>query len=302
AIVRAGGQVIVRAWAIASEGALLRYFWTVEAGRVAGQGTEVSWDLTGVQQNPFPYTATVRVIGPGGMTTDCTLRVFVASPEYGTEGGLRSGREVGRRWLLPDQIEAEGYGLYSYLLFGAMPEGEAPNSYLEAIKAYFRLIPHLEALEKYFKPGELNVMYLPIQKLPPDIQAVTPEWVLAHYDYTRARYLMRALPGSNRAGPYLVSTLLPLGQTSRLPEQHLFQDLSAVPPDLVSLWVREFLNQAAQQDFSHEGTAAKLVLQLRTTIARLAIALPAVETALRRLGLPDIGTAVKTWIVWSPAG
>jgi hypothetical protein len=301
-VVRAGGQVTVRAWASASEGALLRYFWTVQAGRVTGQGAEVRWDLTGVGKKAFPYTATVRVVGPGGMMADCTLRVFVESPEYGTEGGLRGGREVGRRLLRPDQIEAEGYGLYSYLLFGTQPDGEDRERYRKAIEAYFRLIPHVAALEKYFEPPQLNAMYLPIQKRPPDEHAVTAEWVLAHYDYTRARYFMRALPGSNRAGPYLVSTLRPLSQTAVMPERYLFQDLSAVPPPLVSLWVREFLNQVAQQDLWQESTAAMLALRLRTTIGQLAIAVPEVQKALKDLGFPDIATTVKAWITWQAPG
>lgn len=301
-VVPAGSQVVVRAWASAPEGASLRYFWTVEAGRVTAQAAEVLWDLTGVRQSLSSYGATVRVLGPDGVAVDCTLRVFVASPLYGTGGRDRSGRESGRMLLPENESEANGYGLYSYLLFGAMPEGEAHESYLQAIQAYLTLIPHLVALEKYFKPHELNVMYLPIQKLPPDTQTVTPEWVLSHYDYTRARYLMRALPGTHRGGPYLVSTLQPLGQTTVTPEQYLFQDLSTVPPQLASLWVREFLNQAAQQDFSQEGSTVMLVLRLRTTITRLGIALPEVEAALKRLGLPDLGTVVKTWITWRSSG
>jgi hypothetical protein len=239
------------------------------------------------------------------MMENCTLRVFVAPP-YGTEAGSRGGRETGRMLLPAKQLEAEGYGLYSYLLFGAPPEDDDRERYLQAIAVYLRLIPHLAALEKEdygFKPRELNVIYLPIlEALPPENQDVTPEWVLAHYDYTRVRALMRALPGSNRAGPYLLSTLRPLGQTTVTPEQYLFQDLSAVPPRLVSLWVGEFLNQATQQNFWEEKTAAMLSLRMRTTIAQLARALPEVQEALKRLGLPDIATAVKSWITWRLPG
>jgi hypothetical protein len=297
-IVRAGNRVTMHAWASAPEEASLRYVWTVEAGRVAGQGAEVIWDLAEVRQSPIPYKAEVRILGSGGMTADCKLRVFVAPPFYGVEDGGRGGREAGRLFLSEDQPEAEGYGLYSYLLFGSPPSGGVQGRYLEAIAAYLRLVPHLAALEKYFKPRELNVIYLPTQKPPPDTEAVTPEWILIHYDYARARYWMRALPGTNRAGPYLVSTLHPLSQTTAAPERYLFQDLSAVPPHLVSLWVEEFLNQAAQEQFWREATASALAVRMRTAIAQLAIALPEVQAALKRLELPDIGTGVKDWIAW----
>jgi hypothetical protein len=86
------------------------------------------------------------------------------------------------------------------------------------------------------------------------------------------------------------------------PEQKPFQDFSTVPTPLISLWVKEFLNQAAQQDFSQEGTAVMLAPRLRTAIARLAIALPKVEAALKRLGLPDTGTVLKTCITWHSPG
>jgi hypothetical protein len=301
-VVRSGGQVAVRAWASASEGALVRFFWTVEAGRVLGQGSEVSWDFAGVPQNPYPYQAKVHVFGPGGMRSDCTLRVFVASPDYGSREVLRGGQEVGRNWLLPDQTEDQGYGLYSYLLFGSRPEGESAKRYLQSIEAYLRLIPDLAALQKHFKPQELNVMSLPLLQPPSDPPAVTAEWVLANYDYSRARSLMKALPGTNRMGPYLVSSLVPLSQASVRREKYLFQDLSTVPPKLVSLWVREFLNQAAQQEIWQESTGAMLALRMRTTIGQVAIAFPEVQDALNRLGLPDISTLLKGWIAWKTPG
>jgi len=298
-IVGSGGQVTVRVWISIPEGTLLRYFWTVEAGRVMSQGAEAIWDLARVRPSTSPYKAEVRVLGPAGMMENCALRVFVAPP-YGGASSSRGGRETGRMLLPAKQPEVEGYGLYSYLLFGVPPAPEDRERYLQAIMAYLRMIPQLVALEKEeygFKPHELNVIYLPIlEALPPETQEVTPEWVLAHYDYTRVRALMKALPGSNRAGPYLVSTLRPLGQTTVTPEKYLFQDLSVVPPHLVSLWVGEFLNQAAQQNFWQEKTVVKLALQMRTTIAQLALAVPEVQEALKHLGLPDISTAVKGWV------
>jgi hypothetical protein len=294
----AGDRVTLRTWTSAPEGTVLRYSWTVPAGRIQGQAAQVMWDLHGVEASPLPYTATVHVLGPGGMTTDCALQLIVAPQGYGSESAHRGGLEIGRSLLLPNQQEKAGYGLYSYLLFGAPPDGEARARYLQAIAAYLRLIPHLAALKQYFKPRDLNVMYLPMQQLPSDTQTITEEWMLIHYDYTRTRSLMRALPGTNRAGPYLVSSFQPLDKTTAAPVPYLFQDLSVVPPSLVSLWVSEFLNQVAQQNIMKERTGPILVLRIRTIIEQLAITMPEVREALKRIGLPDIGTVLKSWIEW----
>ncbi len=56
--------------------------------------------------------------------------------------------------------------------------------------------------------------------------------------------------------------------------------------DLAAWWIREFLNQAAQERFWEPKTADVLVLELRTTIAALASA------------LPDVQKALDTWISW----
>lgn len=75
-------------------------------------------------------------------------------------------------------------------------------------------------------------------------------------------------------------------------------DIAAVPPDLVDLWVRKLLNQAAQEQFWRQETAAALALRMRTTIARLAIGLPEINTAFKRRGMPDIPTTIAGLINW----
>jgi len=65
--------------------------------------------------------------------------------------------------------------------------------------------------------------------------------------------------------------------------------LSAVPtkpPDLISWWVRAFMDQAAQEHSWNTLTMQSLVLKLRTTIAIVAV------------GLPDVGKSVGQWISW----
>jgi hypothetical protein len=133
----------------------------------------------------------------------------------------------------------------------------------------------------------LNIAYVPVRALP-ERQAPT-ERLLAEYDYARARSLLRLFPGSNREGPYVVSSLRPLGnsnQPAAMPNPYLFQDLSKVPPHLVSSWVKEFLNQAAQERFWEDRSAERFALRLRVTVGVLAAALPEVKKAL------------DTWIAW----
>jgi hypothetical protein len=190
--------------------------------------------------------------------------------------------------LLAGEPEAPGYGLYSYLLFGSQPTEEARERCLRAVEAYWGLIPEIASLEQYVKRKELNIAYLPVRTLPG--QPPSTAGVLESYDYARARSLLRYVPGANREGPYILSLLRPVGDSAGADvlRPHLFQDLSRVPPPLVATWVREFLNQAAQERFWEERTAESFALRLRATVAVLGVALPEVKKAL------------DTWIAWVP--
>jgi len=269
--------ISVKAWASTSPS--LQYAWEANAGRIDATGSEAHWDFTNVQ--PGSYTASVRVSDPTGGSTRCSVQVIVLQREGG-RGGLR---ETGRSLLVGEGAEVEGYGLYSYLLLGSAPDDTSRERYLKALEAYLQLIPDITSLEKYLKPGELNVTYVPVDEAPP--KTVLAAWVLEHYNYARARVLLRALSGAHRDGPYIVSSLKPLSGTTIVPGQYLYQDLSSVPPQLVSAWVKEFLNQAAQERFWEAGSAEKLVLKLRTSIGILA------------MGLPDVRKGLAEWIAWT---
>jgi hypothetical protein len=148
------------------------------------------------------------------------------------------------------------------------------------------LIPDIASLEHYVAPTELNIAYVPLRATP-DRQAAA-DWLLLHYDYARARSILRLFPAGNREGPYIVSSLRPLGgpAAAGLSPPYLFQDLSKVPPHLVASWVKEFLNQAAQERFWEDRSGERFALKLRVTVGVLATALPEVKKAL------------DTWIAW----
>ena len=302
-----GGSVVLRAWAApvreTDPGRVVRYDWDVRVGHLDGRGAEVRWTLTDVR--PGRYAAAVRLHdGRGPITEECIVRVIV-TPAVAERGALTPSpgaaeprrrphlnrpparAETGGAFLLPDRAETPGYGLYSYLLFGAPPGNGTRERYRSALEAYVGLIPDITALEQYVPPSELNIAYVPVRAAPD--RHAAPDRLLADYDYARARSLLRLFPGGNREGPYIVSSLRPLGgadQPAAQPTPYLFQDLSKVPPHLVASWVKEFLNQAAQERFWEDRSTERFALKLRVTVGVLATALPEVKKAL------------DTWIAW----
>jgi hypothetical protein len=116
---------------------------------------------------------------------------------------------------------------------------------------------------------------------------VTAQWVVDNYDYARARSVLRTVPGSNRDGPYILAAFKPLGGTvAAAAGPYLFQDLSSVPPHLAASWVREFLNQAAQERFWEEKKAAQLARRMRATVGIMGA------------GLPEVRKSLDSWISW----
>ncbi|RPI04237.1 MAG: hypothetical protein EHM71_13830 [Zetaproteobacteria bacterium] len=294
-----GESVVMRAWVDAPPERVTRYAWDVRVGRVVGSGPEVRWDLATVR--PGRYAAAVRVHGSGSVSEECLLRIIVrrdaagrgalsptpASPSPApSPPGIRS-RETGSAFLLSDRTEMTGYGLYSYLLFGSPPGAAVRERHLKALEAFVGLIPDIAELERYIPTRELNIAYVPLTTDPG--RQATADRLFAHYDYARARSVLRLIPGGNREGPYIVSVLRPLGGTAGAaasPNPYLFQDLSTAPPHLVASWVKEFLNQAAQERFWEERSAERFALKLRVTVGVLGAALPEVKKAL------------DTWIAW----
>jgi len=77
-----------------------------------------------------------------------------------------------------------------------------------------------------------------------------------------------------------------LSTTPILSPPYLYQDLSSVPARLVLLWVKEFLDQTAQQSFEDSRRVQQVALKLRQSIAIAA------------KGLPDVLEALDRWIAW----
>lgn len=271
-------KILLRVWPVQTS-RTTQYRWSATGGRIEAQSTEARWDFAGVE--PGYYTATVRSIDVAGSGDTCSVQVVVEE----RPGSRGTYRESGHDLLVKNVSESEGYGLYSYVLLATPPDDSSRERYLKAMEAFLQLIPIVADLEKYFERRQLNITYVPVTTSPESPPSA--EWILDHYDYARARFLMRSLPKAGRQGVYIVSSLKPLSGTAVRCDPCLSQNLSLVPPHLVFRWMNEFLNQAAQEHFWDVSNAKELMLRLRTTIAILAIA------------LPDVRKGLNEWIAWN---
>src|SRR5215472_7907626 len=274
-----GGTVILRAWAQSSSGRTLSYTWVATGGRIEGRGPEARWSLAELRSGTF--AATVKAGDGESTSSECQMRVIVRRDVQ----GRGSSRETGGAFLSAGQSEVAGYGLYSYLLLGAPPSESSRERCLKAIEASLALVPDVMSLEEYVPRRELNIFYLPVRGEP--VKPLSGQWVLDNYDYARARSLLRALPGPNRDGPYILAAFRPLSSAPAGPSgPYLFQNLSNVPPHLAASWVREFLNQAAQERFWEERTTVQLAQRMRMTVGIMGA------------GLPEVRKALDGWIAW----
>ena len=277
-IVESGEVIHLKTFTNAENYQGLKYSWFATAGKIIGRGPEVQWDFARVI--PGTYKVTVQVTDSIGRADSCSIKVIIQLPITTKD----PSRETGRSFLLKNKTEQKGYGLYSYLLFGSPPDTASRERYRKAIETYLNLIPDIVSLEKYIPINDLNITYLPIESSPGN--NVSIDWILDNYDYARARSILRFLPGNHRHGPYIISCRKPLTGNTKLPDQYLYQNLSTVPAHLALLWVKEFLNQAAQERFWERNNTEFFTLKLRTTIGILAE------------GLPDVRNALDKWIEW----
>ncbi len=324
-IVYSGEKIGVSVFVLDPARAHLQYAWTATMGEISGTARQVTWSFQGTPSGI--YTSTVTVASAGRKLGECSVEVTVLKPapshsqlaasnaqyesrpepqpHQGTKPAPQpqsrpapqpsqesrpapQSRITARAFLVKGATEDAGYGLYSYLLFGSPPTDSTRPRYLKAIQAYLTLIQTVTDMRAYRSADRLNITYLPVKVRTPDSPAA--EWLLENYDFARARVLLDLLSSSYQTGPYFVSTLTPLSSLQTIPHDHLFQDLSLVPADpqdLLSWWIRAFLNQTAQQQFWQPQTGELLALKLRTIIS--------VEAT----GLPEVQKQLASWIAWA---
>lgn len=151
----------------------------------------------------------------------------------GAAATRQTHRFAGRAFLVAGQAEAPGYRVYSYVLLS--PSGAAIHSSAnEAILSAFLGLDEASQLQKSgTEPERLNLVYLPVIQAPPT--DVSVGWLLAHFDFDRARSILAAAGTSELGKPYLVSYTAPLPAKSRVDQNELLVlDLSGGAAALTS--------------------------------------------------------------------
>lgn len=187
-------------------------------------------------------------------------------------------RLTGRAFLISGEPEPDGYGLYSYVLFPNAPHPGNRDRNLAVLNAFLGMeeVKAFEAAD--IKPIELNITYLPLKEEPPE--KPTAEWLLEHYDYARAIIIADAIDQGHRTGPLIASYTSPIRRGTEIDlAKVLVQNLAAVLPDMVFLWVREFMQQVRSPQYWKPDAVRRLMLGLRTKIAVFAQAFGMVGTA-----------------------
>lgn len=265
-----------------------QFRWTASAGGFRGRtgqrqatGGAVSWSPDGAK--PGPYLLSVTLSGASGSVGRCSVEVLVVRTlrSAGAPAADELGSQAERAMLPQGTAERPGYGLYSYILFGTRPDDASRDRFRAVLKEYLRLED--TQLESYFKTEALNITYVPVGA--GSNPQADVDWLIDHYDYARARFLLSRLrPGDREGdGPFIVSALRPLGSDAG-PTSYLVQNLSTVPLEMVPNWMRAFRTQTTQQRVWQSRSIGGLALNLRTVIAVAGV------------GLPSVKESVKSWI------
>ncbi len=299
-----GGSTSLQAWATTQDGAppaqAVSVVWQVSEGTIQGTGSDVRWNLSGVSIVPGELhrkaTATAKATATSLGESTCSVEVFIGMKEQvepvpptstDTRGGLRSAR----RYLLPNEKEEAGYGLYSYLLFPVPPgSDEEKAGYLKALESCLRMMQGVEEhLARHRRPSELNATHIPVTAVP-TYNKDLEKWaanVLDAYDYTTAQKLLDKLDKTYRRGPYLISVMKqPLSNGDTPIPVHLLQDLTGKVPELVSQFVDFFTYRAAQQRTWTDESFQRFRLTLRNLIAVASKVGPGVADAAIKLVPP----------------
>jgi hypothetical protein len=169
------------------------------------------------------------------------MRTPSVTPSSGSLGVASAGeravpqvsRAAGRSFLVAGSTETPGFRAYSYVLL-APPTEPANQASNEATLAAFLGIDEVTHLQG---PGaeaqSLNIVYLPVLEAP--TSNVTSTWLLAHFDYDRARSILAAIGVAEQHKPLLVSYTSPISSRTIIDQNELLvQNLSAGPSALTS--------------------------------------------------------------------
>jgi hypothetical protein len=251
-VVLQGETIRLYAWATLPESDKPLYAWTVSSGEVRPTGANVfAWNF--VKNSAGTNTADGELRSGSTVQARCIVEVqSIASRTAPVDSGF----------LTPAGAEADGAGLYNYLLISDTGNQEVSRS---ALNTWLLLNLPVAELRSILKPNEAISLGLPVLEKP--VTTADLEWALQHYDFQRARTLLEKVTPVSKPGIYIISSLQPIAK-SRPP--YLVQDLSAATPMLAASWVEAFINEAAQERLWNPAEEASLVDQLRTTVMSIA--------------------------------
>jgi hypothetical protein len=193
--------------------------------------------------------------------------------------------------LVGQEAEMQGYGLYSYLLFGSQPSDDEARERCVAALISISSLPSTRKMRRSFSREALNITYVPLTKSvditshPTDRK--TALIMLNAYNYPRGRSLIDKIDPTLRSGPYIISVLKPLTLTAGVPDKFLFQDLSSVTPRVVSSWVTIFQSEVAKEEFWEPENGRRFASELRSVIDVVAHQI-----------MPNMPPKIAAWIGW----
>lgn len=217
----------------------------------------------------------------------CKVRVVVNYRDIDLRG---EHRVSGKAFLVGNEKEQGGYGLYSYLL---IPRASADQNekYIGIISAILKL-NDIESLAEYIPKSSLNMFLVPVNEKVPKLYMTIEEeedyrkaaqWILSHYNFTRSEAILSTIETNNLPGPFVISVEDPNHLANLDNVNYLYQNLTNLPDHLNEVWMRTFLNQAQQEEFWNTNTMNTFFYKIRLSIAVMAESVQSVEEATRHL-------------------
>jgi len=194
----------------------------------------------------FLFSFLLSVFGSAFAVGDSTS----TEPEgASTEEHLMAGRD----YLVMGKAAPVGYARFTYLLLAQAADEEAGDLNRELLMGYLAL-EQTEVFEADMaERAIISAVYVPLREEPTDRYPDT-EWLLEHYDFSRARVIQQQAGDLDPVVPYAVSSPTPLGEGGMVDADRLaVADLSEGAWSLLEFVGEEFA--LAAENGSGRGNA-----------------------------------------------
>lgn len=199
-------------------------------------------------------------------------------------------------FLINDEPENFGYGLYSYLLLN--PQKKDSLKCVALLSAFLSKRKELVEISQYKVDSNINIIYLPVKtSLPKGFDNLSNKqqinWVMTNYNFKRAKKLLKHFCFEHSSGPYIISFHQPVSVIQEpVTENFLVQDFTKVPPSVGAMWLDEFIKLSYMNDFQNDINLKVFGESLKTAVGNLA---QNVQINKSMLGLDE---NIKQWITF----